>query len=94
MDKRRIEEPADLHIDVCRECRVVWLDGGELGRLQLSHEMTERGQESRRFRKRLATMTADERAEFEKNLEDLPEEKAQPSILWEMFFGGRYKGFW
>jgi len=94
MDKRRIEEPAALNIDVCRECRLVWLDGGELGRLQLSHEMTEKAQESRRFRRRLETMTPEERAEFEKNLAELPEEKAQPSVLWSMFFGRQSDRLW
>ncbi|MBN2215857.1 MAG: zf-TFIIB domain-containing protein [Pirellulales bacterium] len=93
MDKRYIEQPAALHVDVCRECRFVWLDGGELGRLQLTNEMTLKGQESRRFRKRLATMTPEEKAEFERNLEALPDEKAEPSILWSMFFGRRHDWF-
>ncbi|HLA84561.1 MAG TPA: zf-TFIIB domain-containing protein, partial [Thermoguttaceae bacterium] len=69
--------PASLHVDTCDECRFVWLDGGELGRLQLSHEMTEKGQEARRFRKRLATMSAEERAQFEENLANLPDENAE-----------------
>jgi len=94
MDKRFIEEPASLHVDTCRECRFVWLDGGELGRLQLSREMTAKAQEMRRFRQRLKTMTPDEQAEFERNLADLPDEKAPPSILWSMLFGGRHAPLW
>ena len=94
MNKRHIPKPADLDIDICRDCRYVWLDGGELGRLQLSHEMTPKAQETRRFRQRQRTMTDEERAEFEENLEALPDEKAQPSLLWEMFFGRRHDGIW
>lgn len=87
MDKRFVEAPAALHVDTCRECRFVWLDGGELGRLQLSYEMTAQAQEKRRFRQRLKTMTAEEQAEFEKNLDKLPKDEDQdsPGVLWAVF---------
>ncbi len=94
MDKRFIEEPAALHIDVCRECRHVWLDGGELARLQLSHEMKPQAQEARRFRQRLRTMTAKERAEYEENLRNLPDAEKPLPLLLEMLFGRRGDRLW
>ncbi|MBN1589947.1 MAG: zf-TFIIB domain-containing protein [Pirellulales bacterium] len=89
MEKRFIEEPAALHVDACRECGHVWLDGGELARLQLSHEMQPQAQEARRFRERIRSMTAEEKATFEANIKKLPKEERSVPILLEMLFGHR-----
>ena len=95
MDKRFIDKPAELYIDTCRECRYVWLDGGELGRLQLTHEMTEQAQEIRRFRERHKTMTPEERAELERNIESLPDMPSElpsaTSLVLAMLIGPRIR---
>jgi Zn-finger nucleic acid-binding protein len=87
MDKNFIEAPASLHIDVCRECDFIWLDGGELGRLQLAHEMKPQAQEARRFRERLKAMTAEEREQFEADMAKLPDEKKTLPLLFSMLSG-------
>ena len=84
MDKRFIEEPASMYVDTCRECGHLWLDGGELARLQLAHEMKPQAQEARRFQQRLKTMTAEERAEFEANIAKLPDDSEALPLVLEM----------
>ncbi len=63
-------------LDVCPACRMVWLDGGELAKIQLVHRMSARFQESQEFRRRVQELeSSPERlAEFEANLAELPEE--------------------
>jgi Zn-finger nucleic acid-binding protein len=79
MQKEFIEEPASFFIDTCRTCELVWFDGGELARLQLSYEISPKGREAAEFQRRLREMTVEEREQFERNLTLLP--KGDASVL-------------
>ena len=72
MTKEFVKEPAALHIDVCEPCRLVWLDGGELARLQLAWEISPQGVEAAELQRRLAEMSDERRAAFEENVANLP----------------------
>lgn len=37
MQKRFIPDPGAFHVDRCDRCELIWVDGGELARLQLMH---------------------------------------------------------
>ncbi len=73
MDKEIWKGAASFHIDKCRDCRFIWLDAGELARIQLQHESTPRAQEAARFQNRHRQMTPEEKRQFEHNLARLPE---------------------
>jgi Zn-finger nucleic acid-binding protein len=81
MAKRFLRKPAALYIDVCPKCSHVWFDGGELARAQLSYEISERGRDAAEFQRRVAAMTPEARAEFERNLSKLPEAQEDGSLL-------------
>jgi len=93
MEKRLIKEPVSLHVDTCRPCEFVWLDGGELARLQLGHEISDQAQEAAEFQRRLRAMTPEARAEFERNLKNLKaEDWSIGSVLVEAFFESLWRG--
>lgn len=71
MKKQFIAAPASLHIDVCRDCETVWLDGGELARLQLAHQISMRGRDAAEFRRRHRAMTPEQKAQFASDIEKL-----------------------
>ena len=84
MAKEHARPPLSFHIDTCQECSFVWLDLGELARLQLEHEASPRGNDAKRFQERHREMTAAERAEFASNLAALPPGEAsfEPTVGW------------
>jgi Zn-finger nucleic acid-binding protein len=89
MEKRFVEAPAALSMDVCPDCTLVWLDGGELARLQLSHEISPAGRDAGERQRRLETMSPEAKAEFEENLSKLKaEESLVASLLREAMIGG------
>ena len=71
MRKRFLKEPAALHLDVCPECEHVWFDGGELARMQLTHEISAQGRDAAEHRRRIEEMTPEAKAEFQRNLSKL-----------------------
>ncbi len=73
MQKQSWAEHPSFHLDVCQNCDFVWFDTGELARLQLDFELSDRGQEAARFQDRLKNMTPAEKEEFESALAELPE---------------------
>lgn len=73
----------EFHLDHCGECDLVWFDGGELALVQLVFENSPQGREAVELRQRLGEMTAERRAEFEKNLAALP----KPKSVLEAIFG-------
>jgi Zn-finger nucleic acid-binding protein len=73
MKKTRTPPPAEILIDTCERCRLVWLDGGELAILQLQYEMSRKGEEEEELRKRVTEMRGRRRKDFEENLEKLRE---------------------
>jgi len=73
MKKEFLAEPVFLHVDRCKPCDLVWLDGGELARIQLGHEMTPQSRDAAEMQRRLKEMDPQRRQEFEENLAKLPE---------------------
>jgi Zn-finger nucleic acid-binding protein len=89
MAKRFVDAPASLTLDICPECRHVWLDGGELARLQLSHEISPGGRDAAERRRRLEAMTPEAKAEFERNLAKLKADDGSLALLLrEALIGG------
>jgi len=72
MAKERSKRPLSFHIDTCHDCSLVWLDLGELARIQLDFEATPRAKDAQRLQKRHQEMTDAERDEFARNLAALP----------------------
>lgn len=73
MIKKEIRAQRRFRIDECRNCDLVWLDGGELAEIQLAFRTKEQTAEVNRMRQRLASMNEEERREYEKNIANLPE---------------------
>jgi Zn-finger nucleic acid-binding protein len=73
MEKRNVKRPNPFSIDRCDECGLIWLDGGELATLQLAYEESDQGRESNELQRRMHEMSPERRAEFERNLTELPE---------------------
>ncbi len=87
MQKKFIAAPASLHVDLCGDCEMSWFDGGELARLQLTHEISPGGRDAAEFRRRHEEMTPQRRAEFERNLQKLDSgEQMLGPIFGETFF--------
>ena len=72
MTKETAQGENVFQIDKCQTCDVVWFDPGELARLQQNYQATPRAAEALRFQQRHQNMTAEEKAEFEEDLADLP----------------------
>ncbi|MEE8452517.1 MAG: zf-TFIIB domain-containing protein [Thermoguttaceae bacterium] len=76
MKKDLLPEPVSLHVDRCGQCDLIWLDGGELARVQLGHEMTPQGRDAAEMQRRHKEMDPERRREFEENLAKLPERES------------------
>ena len=60
MDQRPLAVPGfDLHVDVCRDCALAWLDGGELAMAQLAHQGSPKFRDTREQMRRAAALDAD-----------------------------------
>ena len=76
MLKQPIPVPGfSLHMDFCRGCALVWLDGGELAMAQLAHQATPAFRDIQDLKQRSAALEADpdRKAAFEEALSKLPE---------------------
>jgi len=76
MDKRPLAVPGfHLHVDVCRDCALAWLDGGELAMAQLAHQGSPKFRDTREQMRRAAARDADpaRKAAFEAAVAKLPE---------------------
>ncbi len=71
MDKKLLRGGLSFHVDECRNCKFVWLDGGELAEIQLDYENNAQTSELNRMRERIATMTRQEREEYEARIASL-----------------------
>jgi Zn-finger nucleic acid-binding protein len=90
MAKEFLRGTDSFHIDKCRECQLIWFDGGELAKWQLAYEATDQGQEAATLRKRHEQMDPAAKREFEENLARLPEsesplEAAVGEAFWQSF---------
>ena len=76
MNKERIDlqqlgdDP--FFIDVCKKCRLIWFNGGELAKLQLDYELSDKAIQELEWRIQAASRTPEEKAEFERTLANLP----------------------
>ncbi len=60
MQKKPLTVPGfDLHVDVCRNCTLIWLDGGEMAMAQLAHQSTPAFRNSQDMKRRAAELEAD-----------------------------------
>ena len=77
MEKRPLPVPGfdNLHLDLCRPCALVWLDGGELAMAQLAHQATPAFRDHREMKRRAAERDADpeRKAAFDAAVANLPE---------------------
>jgi len=74
MEKRvRTIGKASFSVDACTRCSVLWLDAGELAKLQVIHEYSPKGQQQQALRDRLNNMTPAEKQAFEDRIANLPE---------------------
>ena len=64
----------DLHLDLCRGCALVWLDGGELAMAQLAYQATPAFREKQEMKRRAAERDADpeRKAAFDEAIAKLP----------------------
>lgn len=82
MEKRRKQiGPWDFTIDRCNKCQLIWLDAGELAKMQVVFESSEKGEEAERFRQRLKNMMPTEKAEYEERIANLPEENFAMDVI-------------
>lgn len=75
MEKRPLDMPGfDLHLDLCRACALVWLDGGELAMAQLAYQATPAFRDRQELKRRCAELEADpeRKAAFEEAVAQLP----------------------
>ena len=75
MEKRPLNIPGcNLHLDLCRACALVWLDGGELAMAQLAHQATPAFQDAQKHKRCAAELDADpeRKAAFDTAVAKLP----------------------
>lgn len=71
-------------VDRCLDCQHVWLDKGELAKLQVAFEYSEKGEEAERFRQRLTNMSREDKAAFERRIGSLREDSVSREIAIEL----------
>ena len=64
-----------LHLDFCRGCSLVWLDGGELALAQLAYQATPAFRDVQEMKRRAEALVADpaRKAAFDEAVSKLPE---------------------
>lgn len=76
MEKRPLPVPGfdNLHVDVCRDCLLVWFDGGELALAQLAHQNSPAYRNQAELRRRAESLDADpeRKAAFDEAVSRLP----------------------
>ena len=75
MQKRPLPVPGfDLHLDLCRGCALVWLDGGELAMAQLAYQATPAFRDRQELKRRSGARDADpeRKAAFDEAVAKLP----------------------
>jgi len=78
MHKEAIDLPVlDLQYDICTGCSLVWLDGGELGLVQLAYQAGSGFLNAQELKRRMQELEAspERKAIFKANLAKLPETK-------------------
>ena len=86
MDKVAIDVPVlKLEMDVCGQCSLVWLDGGELALAQLANRARSKFVNTEEMKRRLRELEAspERKAQFEENLARLPSESPASDELFQ-----------
>lgn len=84
MQKKKIEMGSQpFLIDTCERCHLIWLDNGELAKMQAVYEFSSQGKQSQSLRQRHASMTDEEKAQLEKNISRLPKQKTGTDLAGE-----------
>jgi len=71
-ERVRVSEDETFHLDVCPKCKHVWLDGGELARLQLKFEQSAKAVEAFARQERLQNLDDGDRKALDKQINELP----------------------
>ena len=99
MGKQPLPVPGfdNLHLDFCRGCSLVWLDGGELALAQLAYQNSPAFRDKQEMKRRAAARDADpeRKAAFDEAVAKLPEapgifEGAFREALFDVLF--TYRG--
>lgn len=64
----------EIDLDVCKSCKMIWLDGGELAKLQLGYEATDQAIQTRVMKAKSDAFEADpeRQAQFAENVAKAP----------------------
>lgn len=77
------EQPSRRHSqvlwDFCHECDLVWLDAGELAKIQLERESSRQGEEYQRMRDYWKQKTPSEMTDFQQKLAERTRATEEPS---------------
>jgi Zn-finger nucleic acid-binding protein len=99
MDKRKKKVgPWEFAVDRCQKCRYVWLDAGELAKMQIIFEFSDQGEEAERFKQRLTNMSPEDKAALDERIANLPEENITREIIFDVLTtrrrSRRWHSFW
>ena len=75
MFKRPLSVPGfQLHLDLCLDCQLVWLDGGELALAQLAYQATPKFRDTQEMQRRAEALDADpeRKAAYDEAVAKLP----------------------
>lgn len=76
MEKRKKPfGPSEFWIDRCLKCKMVWLDFGELAKIQLIYEFSDQGMEQQQMQDRLQQMSDEDRKALEERIAKLPQHR-------------------
>ena len=83
MFKRPLSVPGiQLHLDLCLDCQLVWLDGGELAMAQLAYQATPKFRDTQEMQRRAEALDADpeRKAAYDETVAKLP---LKPDLIQE-----------
>lgn len=66
---------------------MIWLDSGELAKMQLVYEYSEQGEEIDRFRNRLKNMSPERKRDLEERIANLAEDRLFTISDYKWFVG-------
>jgi Zn-finger nucleic acid-binding protein len=76
--KSRRGDVADFSIDVCPGCRSIWLDGGELEKLELDFQQSSFGSEQGRHYRSYSQLSRGERREYIRAIAEAEPDRSRP----------------
>jgi Zn-finger nucleic acid-binding protein len=82
MKKRMLPPPASVEYDLCNSCKFVWLDGGEMARIQLAHEVSGKGRNAAKMQDNFWSRTEEEHKEIQEQIDKLPEKHFEETTTY------------